>query len=112
MALEDEFDTQAERLRKQRADNSKYESWIKWLAKQEGKDEEAFIKALLLTTARRVVERKREAWLQTAAEKARMMNDCAKSHTSPPAGYWEAEHKALGVYQEAERYLAIIEAEA
>lgn len=106
MALEDEFDPQATRLRAAKSDANKFEAWIKWLAKQEGKSDEAFLKALLVTPAQRIFEKKRMLWLAEAAKKARIMEECNKTKTSPPANYWEPEHKAHMVFQQAEAYLA------
>lgn len=106
MALEDEFDPQAARLRAAKSDANKFEAWIKWLAKQEGKSDEAFLKALLVTPAQRIFEKKRMLWLEEAAKKARVMTECNATKTSPPAGYWEAEHRAHQVFQQAEAYLA------
>jgi hypothetical protein len=108
MALEDEFDPSVERLRKSRSDNSRYESWIKWLAKQEGKSEEAFVKNVLKETAEKVLEKKREQWMRAAAKKAKIMSDCAKDHCSPPENYWQEEHKALQFYQQAEGFLEAV----
>lgn len=111
MALEDEFDPQAARLRAAKSDANKFEAWIKWLAKQEGKSDEAFLKAILVLPARKIFEKKRLAWLEEAAKKARVMTECNTTKTSPPAGYWEAEHKAHQIFQQAEAYLAEVEKE-
>lgn len=104
MALEEDFDPQVERIRKAKVDASHYENWITWLAKQEGKSEETFMRAMLLGTATRIMNNRREAWEREATKKAAIIADCVREHMSPPANYWEAEHKALQVYQQAESF--------
>lgn len=106
--LEDQFDPSVERNRKARADNSHYENWIKWLAKEEGLSEEIFVKAMLRDVATRIMNNRRELWEREAAKKARIITDCVNQHMSPPTNYWQAERKALQVYQQAEAFYAAI----
>lgn len=109
MALEDEFDPSAERIRSQAKNKNTYDVWIKKLANDEGKSEEAFLKAVLLQSARNMVEKYRQLWAEAAAAKAQIMADCVKGHNSPPDNYWLPEHRAHAQYNNALNFLAAVE---
>lgn len=109
MAIEDEFDPRAERIRSENKNKNTYEAWIKTLAKDEGKSEEAFMKLLLHETAKKMVGKYKLLWAQEAAAKAKIMQDCVREHHAPPDNYYIAEHKALVKYNNALTFLAAIE---
>lgn len=109
MAIEDEFDPREERIRSENKNKNTYEAWIKTLAKDEGKSEAAFLKQILLASALQMVAKYRKLWIEAAATKAKIMNDCVQGHNSPPDNYWLPEHKAHEKYNNAIILLASIE---
>lgn len=109
MALEDEFDPDAERKRSEQKNKSSYEGWMRRLARDEGKSESAFMKQTLLLGALKIVEKYRTKWVEAAAAKAAIMQECVKNHTSPPDNYWLPEHRAHAQYQNALNFLASVE---
>lgn len=117
MAMEDEFDPNAERIRQQNAAKSTYDGWIAYLAKQEGKSEEALMKSVLLETARNVAKKYEQLWLTAINTKNQILKasivrnaegEVIEKHPVPD-NYWQAEHTAHTRYNNALEFLKAIE---
>lgn len=55
------------------------------------------------------VNRLREAWLDERRKLHAAIEDCRATKTTPPANYWEAEHRARGRFMLAANVMAILE---
>lgn len=93
------------------SDKQTYEAWINYLAKEEGKSEAAFVRLILIETAKKAVEKYRDLWIAAAAAKAKVVSDAVKEHHTPPDGYYKTELMALHKYENAVSLLRAIEEE-
>jgi len=95
-----------------------YETWVAKLASDEGKSEEAFIKSVLLETAKTAVKKYEMLWLKALNAKNKTLRDSIVRNEngevtekfSVPDNYWKAEHEAHARFQNACELLKAIEA--
>lgn len=116
MAIEDEFDPRAERIRSEQKNKGSYEAWIKTLAKDEGKSEAALMKQVLLQVAETSVKKHERLWIEALNKKNKILKDSIirdaegniiEKHPVPD-NYWQEEHKAHARLENAMALLGAI----